>query len=153
MIVNYRASVKTRAPFCGLRCCGNHFGIFWRGHRCTHCRVTRKVLMRRYAKHADKRLVKKEIEMELNEDDYSEADYEEAYGILDDGYEKWSTQYDEIEEDYDEKYDPDWCEYNDSLEEDFVDEPDRVLEALEDEADIIEGEMMDEYYRGLERYE
>ncbi len=70
------------------------------------------------------------------DDDYSEADYEENYGILDDDYEdELHQQIEDYRETYPEK---------DSLDE--VIERERQEDALDAEQNIIEGEMRDEYY-------
>ena len=88
----------------------------------------------------------------MTDNDYSEADYEEAYGILDDGYEKWSTQYDE---------DPDYGEIHlidgEEVSEDVfyetlgeIIERERQEDALDAAQSMEEDELRDEYFRGLE---
>ena len=72
-IINYLASPKTRKPFCGLHCCGNAFGVMGR-HAHTHSIKNPKRRMRRYARRADKGLIRREIEMEL-------ADYIPGWGF------------------------------------------------------------------------
>ncbi len=86
MIVNYYATPKTRAPFCGLRCCGNSFGRCERSmYRHKSGIVNHKLRMRRYAKHADRNLVCKEIEQQIIEDKV-EINSIEPYDSIDPDY-------------------------------------------------------------------
>lgn len=62
MIVNYYASPKTRAPFCGLSCCGNNFGRCERSCYRHKSGITNHMTrMRRYAKRAERILIRREI--------------------------------------------------------------------------------------------
>jgi hypothetical protein len=68
MIVNYLATPKTRAPFCGLRCCGNAFGRCERSmYRHKSGKMNHKLQMRRYAKHVERNIIRKEIEAQIQE--------------------------------------------------------------------------------------
>ena len=135
MIVNYRASTKTRAPFCGLSCCGNHFGRCDRSCFRHDSRMNRKILMRRYAKRAERILIQHEIKNQLIEDyfffvndvDDTHIEYAEE-NILNDCFEGYG--------DYDSRYDK-------------IDSRD-IDDALDREHWIREGEMRDEYYSHYE---
>jgi hypothetical protein len=123
MIVNYYASLKTRAPFCGLRCCGNQFGVFYRSKNHRHESISAKRKMRRYAKHADKLNVKKEIEMAQFDD--NEFDENGPFtGVREIHY------IDGVE----------------VSEEEFYDEMERQRNALEDADQLEDDEMKAEYY-------
>jgi hypothetical protein len=90
--------------------------------------------MRRYAKHADNALLKKEIEMELNE---SEDDF-----IYDIGYDNGEPVYyiDDVEV----------TEYDFYEELSKVIERERQEDAMDAAQAMEEAEMRDEYYRDME---
>ena len=119
MITNYLASRKTRAPFCGLKCCGNSFTIH--GNSRDHSNQNPKRLMRRYAKRAERVSIRREISQQLLEvkEDYYDAIFEAMEvrrNELNDLYEKWSDyNYDWDYDDYDyDYYMSKWCDNNDS---------------------------------------
>ena len=69
MITNFNASKKTASPACcSFDCCGNRFGrIESHGHAKVHGRVNRIKLSRRYAKRAEKAIIRREILTEISE--------------------------------------------------------------------------------------
>lgn len=137
MIVNYRASTKTRAPFCGLTCCGNHFGRCDRSCFRHDSRMNRKILMRRYAKHADSMLVRREIQLYFDEleQEFWDSIIQYQNAVNDDSDRSdWDIFDDTIEhESHDEKYDSR-----------------DIDDALDREHWIREGELRDEYYSNYE---
>jgi len=69
MLKILQLSHKTYVPFCGLECCGNKFGRIERScHANTHGRINRMKRARRYAKHVERQLIKKEIASQLHEE-------------------------------------------------------------------------------------
>ena len=119
-ITNYRACGKTKAPAaCSIDCCGTKFGRAHIHHALRPQSSSPKRKMRRYARHADKRLIRREVEMELQllsaweyepitdeQDEYYRLEFERS--LLDDG---WDSDRDERYSCYDEydypgDYDP-----------------------------------------------
>jgi hypothetical protein len=70
LLTNFQISNKTKRPACcDFDCCGNHFGRIERRSRQSriHSKVNRIKLTRRYAKHVENQLVRKEILLEMGE--------------------------------------------------------------------------------------
>lgn len=69
MITNFQISAKTRRPACcDWWCCGNMFGRIERSQYAhIHGNVNRVKLSRRYVKHVEKQIVRREIALELLE--------------------------------------------------------------------------------------
>lgn len=102
MITDYRVSGKTKAPACcNIDCCGTKFGRAHIHHALRPQSASPKRKMRRYARHADKRVWRAEVEMEMAllyvwEYDAIEGEQDEYYRLE---FER------DMDSDYDDYYD------------------------------------------------
>jgi hypothetical protein len=69
MLTDFRLSSKTKPPACcAFYCCGNKFGRIEKSQYCkVHSGINRIKRSRRYVKHVEKQLVRKQILAELSE--------------------------------------------------------------------------------------
>jgi len=66
MITDFKVSKKTKPPACcSFGCCGNKFGLIGRSNERVHTSVNRIKLTRRYAKRAERNIIRKFITSEL----------------------------------------------------------------------------------------
>ena len=117
MITNYRASAKTRKPFCGYGCCGSTgWGLIERSCYAVIHNQNKKKQMRRYARHADKVYVRKEILFQLLADE----EYYQAEALTD----EVALAYEDYDYDYYEEYDSyeDNSRYEDDYYEDYCEQ-------------------------------